>query len=75
MCSVCHLPGSQLDPTKHHWVINKTQSNLKSIEFMHGVEPVVVLASWLKGLIAILDATDQPIERPQDIETHQEYYS
>jgi hypothetical protein len=39
------------------------------------MEPVVVLANWLKDLIAILDATDQPIERPQDAETHQEYYS
>ena len=39
------------------------------------VEPAVELVSWLKDLIAILDATEQPIERPQDAEPQREYYS
>jgi len=39
------------------------------------VEPTAELVSCLEDLIAILDATEQPIERPQDAETQREYYS
>jgi len=39
------------------------------------VEPAAELVSWLKDLIAILDATEQPIERPQDAKPQREYYS
>lgn len=39
------------------------------------VEPLAELRLWLQGLLAILDATEQAIERPADDETQQEYYS
>jgi hypothetical protein len=39
------------------------------------LEPLAELRLWLQELLAILDATEQAIERPADDETQQEYYS
>jgi len=39
------------------------------------VDPTAELVGFLKDLIAILDATEQPIERPRDAETQKAYYS
>jgi hypothetical protein len=39
------------------------------------VEPEAELVSWLQDMTAVLDATEQAIERPKDAETQREYYS